>query len=162
MDALAAILTPEFGRSEWTDHEVGVALGRGKLVLPIRYAIDPYGLIAKYQGFQSKGRTVGEVAHAVFKAIMENTRTSARLLSCLTEQFTTADSVESALAKLELIEQAPEISAEIMSSIRERASAFSTKRLDDARYMESVSRFLLRNGTEPVQRTEKSSDDMPF
>jgi hypothetical protein len=29
MDALAAILTPGFKESNWTDHEVGVAIGRG-------------------------------------------------------------------------------------------------------------------------------------
>ncbi len=34
-DALAALLTPEFHESKWTDQEIGFALGRGTLVIPI-------------------------------------------------------------------------------------------------------------------------------
>lgn len=41
MDALAAILSEGFEKSKWTDQEIGVALGRNVLVLPIRYGIDP-------------------------------------------------------------------------------------------------------------------------
>lgn len=36
MDALTAVLTPDFDKSRWTDQEVGVAVGRGVLVIPIR------------------------------------------------------------------------------------------------------------------------------
>ena len=35
MDALAAILMPGFKESNWTDQEVGVAVGRGVLIIPI-------------------------------------------------------------------------------------------------------------------------------
>lgn len=35
MDALAVILTPKFNGSKWTDQEVGVAVGRAVLIIPI-------------------------------------------------------------------------------------------------------------------------------
>ena len=54
MDALAAILTPGFNESKWTDQEVGVAVGRGSLIIPIRKGMNPYGFIGKYQGMQGK------------------------------------------------------------------------------------------------------------
>lgn len=36
MHALAALLTPDYKASKWTDQEVGVALGRGVLVVPVK------------------------------------------------------------------------------------------------------------------------------
>ena len=52
MDLLVALLTPEFSESNWTDQEVGVAIGREVPVVPIRLGKDPYGFIGKYQAIQ--------------------------------------------------------------------------------------------------------------
>lgn len=54
MDALCAVLMPGFKESNWTDQEIGVAVGRSVLIIPIRKDLDPYGFIGKYQGFQSQ------------------------------------------------------------------------------------------------------------
>lgn len=35
MDALCAIVAPDFKNSNWCDQEVGIALGQRKLVIPI-------------------------------------------------------------------------------------------------------------------------------
>lgn len=51
MEALCAVLMPDFNKSKWTDQEVGVAVGREILIIPIRRDMDPYGFIGKYQGF---------------------------------------------------------------------------------------------------------------
>lgn len=67
MDALAAVLTPGFADSKWTDQEVGVAIGRDVLVIPVKRGLDPYGFIAKYQGFQAEGKSVREAAEGVFQ-----------------------------------------------------------------------------------------------
>lgn len=69
MEALAAILTPEFRESNWTDQETGVAIGGDVLVIPIMRGIDPYGLIAKYQGLQGAGKTVRQVADRLFRIL---------------------------------------------------------------------------------------------
>lgn len=47
--ALAAFLTPDLHESNWADQEIGFALGRNKLVLPIKVGMDPYGFISKVQ-----------------------------------------------------------------------------------------------------------------
>lgn len=47
MDALAAILMPGFKESDWTDQEIGVAIGRGVLVIPLIRGLTPYGFISK-------------------------------------------------------------------------------------------------------------------
>lgn len=41
MHAMAALITPDFHTSKWTDQEVGFALGRGTLVIPVRFANRP-------------------------------------------------------------------------------------------------------------------------
>lgn len=75
MDALAAILTPGFHESKWTDQEVGVAVGRELLIIPIRRGLDPYGFIAKFQGLQTSGKSVSQVADAVFGVLSSNSKT---------------------------------------------------------------------------------------
>ncbi len=49
-DAFVVLLTDDFPTSRWCDHEVGVAVGLGKLIVPVRRNIDPYGFIGRYQG----------------------------------------------------------------------------------------------------------------
>lgn len=87
MDALIAILTPEFPDSQWTDHEVGIAVGREVLVLPIRKGKDPYGFIGKYQGLQSHGKTVASVAEAVYRIFISNPKTADKLFGALVRQL---------------------------------------------------------------------------
>lgn len=96
MDALATILMPGFHESSWTDHEVGVAVGRDVLVIPIRRGLDPYGFIAKYQGLQATNKTVGQVASAIFNILLSNAKTKGKMIDCLIDQFLLSGTVEDA------------------------------------------------------------------
>lgn len=49
MDALVALLTEDYHDSNWTDQEVGVAMGRGVPLIAVRLGCDPYGLMGKSQ-----------------------------------------------------------------------------------------------------------------
>ena len=49
MDGFVALLTDRFHDSNWTDQEVGFALGRGVPIIAVRLGLDPYGFIAKFQ-----------------------------------------------------------------------------------------------------------------
>jgi TIR domain len=49
MDAFVALLTDNFHESDWTDQEVGYALGRGVPLIAVKLGRDPYGFIAKFQ-----------------------------------------------------------------------------------------------------------------
>lgn len=83
MQALAAILTPGFHESRWTDQEMGVAIGRGLLVVPIRRGLDPYGFIGKSQGLQAAGKTVGQVAEALYVVLAANAQTTGALADAI-------------------------------------------------------------------------------
>ena len=164
MDAMVAILAPNFGKSKWTDHEVGVALGRGKLVLPILYGIDPYGLLGKYQGFQGKNKSLPLVGEAVFSALLKNPKTSGRLAACFAEQLTKAESAEVATAKLTLLRRLEDLPSEYLTRIR-AAMVDREDLLRDQKLLQTVNAFLDSRGAEsirPKRTTSPQDDEIPF
>jgi len=50
MDVMVALLSEDFPDSDWTDQEVGVAIGREVPLIAIRLGRDPYGLMGQWQG----------------------------------------------------------------------------------------------------------------
>jgi hypothetical protein len=106
MDAMAAILTPDFPASRWTDQEVGWALGAGVYVLPIRRGLDPYGFIAQVQGIQGMNKTVSAVAEEVFVALLKQPTTRGRMLESLVVGFERSPSAAHAASNICLVERA--------------------------------------------------------
>ena len=71
MDALCAIVVPEFSGSKWCDQEVGIALGQHRLVISINKGANPYGFFGKFQALKSKS-TAPKMAKEVWKIISNN------------------------------------------------------------------------------------------
>lgn len=72
MNALCAILTPDFGESSWCDQECGYAFGRNVLTIPIEKGQLPYGMFGKIQAIKSEGKNAQQIAEKVFEAIVDN------------------------------------------------------------------------------------------
>ena len=68
-DALIAVLTKDFHASQWTDQEIGIALGHGKLVVPVMAGAKAYGFIEQFQEKKSVGLSTGQVADAIVEAV---------------------------------------------------------------------------------------------
>jgi len=49
MDVLIALLTDDFHESEWTDQEIGAAVGQSTPIIPVRMGCDPYGFVKRHQ-----------------------------------------------------------------------------------------------------------------
>jgi hypothetical protein len=50
MDALVALMTDDFHDSDWTDQEVGVAMGRSVPIISVKLGrLNPYGFIGRFQ-----------------------------------------------------------------------------------------------------------------
>jgi TIR domain len=103
MDALAAILMPGFEESNWTDQEVGVAVGRDVLVIPIRRGKDPYGFIGKYQGMQANGKSIGSVSEEIFKILSNHHKTKNNMAGCIADQIILSNDSEEAIKKCTLL-----------------------------------------------------------
>ena len=72
MNALCAILTPDFKESSWCDQECGYAFGRNVLTIPIEKGQLPYGMFGKIQAIKSEGKNAQQIAEKVFEAIVDN------------------------------------------------------------------------------------------
>jgi hypothetical protein len=72
MHALAALITPEFHASNWTDQEIGWALGRGVSVIPVHLGVDPYGFVGKIQAIKGSLDETSTLASNITKALLRN------------------------------------------------------------------------------------------
>lgn len=77
MNALCAILTPDFNKSNWCDQECGYAFGKNVLTIPIEKGQLPYGMFGKIQAIKSEGKSAQQVAESVFDAIVDNDKSRA-------------------------------------------------------------------------------------
>jgi hypothetical protein len=164
MDALAAILMPGFKESNWTDQEVGIAAGRGILVIPIIRGLDPYGFIAKYQGFHAAGKTISEVADGVFEILAKSPKTRARMLTCLVDTTLHAAQEDDAVEKLRRLQAVPDLPTAYIERLREGATTSAV--FAHAPALDALNKLLFAKGLQQVVRGESEAaaleDDIPF
>jgi TIR domain len=61
-DSLVALLHPNFHVSNWTDQEIGFAMGHGVPAFAVRFGQDPYGFIGRFQAFNGNGKDAATLA----------------------------------------------------------------------------------------------------
>jgi hypothetical protein len=106
MDALVALVCPGFLGSKWCDQEVGIALGRAKLVIPLRVGADPYGFMGKLQGLQTRGLDAASVASRIFDILIEHDQSYQRMTEALVERLSHSKSWDSSKRTIGLLEKA--------------------------------------------------------
>ena len=74
-DALVALLHPKFHQSNWTDQEIGFAMGRGVPVFSVRFGQDPYGFIGRFQAFAGDDGPEPELARQLFTVYQKHKQT---------------------------------------------------------------------------------------
>jgi len=78
-EALIALLRSDFHASNWTDQEIGFAMGRGVPTYSVRLGQDPYGFIGRFQAFNGNGKSAGQLARELFDAYRKNKETQRRM-----------------------------------------------------------------------------------
>jgi hypothetical protein len=123
-DALLAYLTPDFVGSKWTDQEVGVCIGKGKPIIPVRVGADPHGFLGKYQGAQGVGRDAASLAGEVARILRVNKRTERRYAEVLVDRLCEAYSYDNARTMFRQVQEIPTRlwTHEMMASARESAA----------------------------------------
>ena len=106
-DAMLPWLTPDFPASKWTDQEVGFALSRSILVIPVRLGLDPYGFIGKYQALQGVGKTVDIIIDEVVHAIATSELTASRFILPAAQAFAGAGSYNMARSTFKVLTELP-------------------------------------------------------
>ena len=121
MDALVALLTPGFHDSSWTNQEVGFAIGRNRLVIPIQFGLDPHGLIGKYQGLQGLNKKSFQLAKDIFAILAVNPLTAIQMGRGAAEQLSNAESYEAAKGAIERLEVCSKLDQESLEKIQKAA-----------------------------------------
>lgn len=163
MDALTVIVTEGLRDSAWADQEIGFALGRGRLVVPLRVGADPYGFIGKHQAvLVADGDRVDSVAEKVFQALRRNELTRARMTAALASLFAGSRSFDAARRNMGYLEEAELLSQELMAAIR-RAYDENSQVRECAGMDVRINALLNKHGFEGEMISEPpSDDDVPF
>lgn len=166
MDALCAVLMPGFKESNWTDQEVGIGIGRGILIIPIRKGLDPYGFIGKYQGFQSNGKNIDEVAEGIFLIISKNPKTRNKIISCLVDLLLLSNNKDEALQRINALSKIKDLPSEKLNHLINRFS--DNQNLYDPEIINNFNDLTSGYNIREVKLTEfekvttDDSDDLPF
>lgn len=104
-DALVALLHPNFHASNWTDQEIGFAMGRSIPVFSVRFGEDPYGFIGKFQAFNGTGKLASSLAQELFDAYRNHKQTKERMAEVLVRRFEESESFAQAKNRIGLLEQ---------------------------------------------------------
>jgi len=112
MDALIALLTEDFHESNWTDQEVGVAIGRRVPLIPVRLGRDPYGSMGKSQALSGCSLAdTDEMALKIFGLLYKHLPDKSQLFECAVVAYAAsesfADSARKVKCLLSLFENVP-------------------------------------------------------
>lgn len=161
MHAMAALLIPGFHESKWTDQEIGVALGRGVLVIPVRRGLDPYGFIGKSQGLQAGGKTVRQVAEALFIILAANSQTTGTIADAIVSLMLFAQTPDQARHWLGLLKRFERVPLTALHRLSEGALQAEALATSDTLFRE-VNELLQKYEFAPLvvpQKVESLPDD---
>ncbi|MBL4663271.1 MAG: toll/interleukin-1 receptor domain-containing protein [Flavobacteriaceae bacterium] len=157
MDALCAILMPGFNDSKWTDQEIGFALGRELLIIPVRKDLDPYGFIGKYQGIQAKGKNIGQVAKAIFNIISTHEKTKFIYISNIVDLLLLSNDITEIKNRINSINKINNFPIEKAKQIYERIT--ENKNFSKPEPLKLINAFFSKNGLEKISKSNFEHDD---
>jgi hypothetical protein len=160
MDALAALLSPDFRDSYWTDQEIGAAVGRGVLVIPLKQGTDPYGFIQKYQALDISGKKPSIVADEVFSILMSNSLTKTKLANSLANLIATASDAATARKYLKPLSRYPKL--DVTVCIRLKEGIENNEKLIQSHHLISQMNSLLRQNECEMIEGLTHNEDIPF
>lgn len=103
MDSLVALLSNDFPQSHWCDQEVGVAIGRKTLVIPMRFQMDPYGFIGKFQAITVRGKEIEAVCEEIFTILSSNPLSAQRIAESIVNKLCNSDSFSESIKTSNLL-----------------------------------------------------------
>jgi len=159
MHALVALITPDFHARRWTDQEIGWALGRGVLVIPVRMGADPYGFIGKYQGTPGAFSQTKALAKSIVNTLLAKEQTHGEMRRSLVRAFANSNSYITTQALSKLIVAIEDFSDDEKEALR--SACENNKYVADAYYVPDV---IYRAFGKPakLKQAEASTEEPPF
>ncbi len=165
MDALCAIVVPDFIKSQWCDQEVGIALGRRKLVISIDRGHVPYGFFGKYQALKSKDKSANEIACDVWTAIHTNEITKTTYFKKIVELILNAKNNNDAMHFISILGNCTEINKQHIENLHENWSSNSILFSSDV--ISSINPLFMKYGLTPITDISQlilptDQEELPF
>jgi TIR domain len=120
-ESLVALLHPEFHASNWTDQEIGFAMGRGVPVFGVQFGQTLYGFIGRFQAFAGNEKSAPVLAKELFDAYRKHKQTQRRMSEVLIGLFEQSESFAQAKSRIGYLEDLavwePSFSARLKSAV---------------------------------------------
>ncbi|MEW8442149.1 MAG: toll/interleukin-1 receptor domain-containing protein [Candidatus Thiodiazotropha taylori] len=101
MEVMLVLLTDDFHESEWTNQEVGYALGKGVPIICVKVgSVDPLGFIAPRQALKASYESIFDAAPIIQKALIDEIGQESRLKEVLIGAFINSNSYIAAMDSL--------------------------------------------------------------
>ena len=104
-DAMLALLHPGFHSSNWTDQEIGYAMGRQLLIVTADLGTTPYGFIGKFQAIAGTGGNPTQLARRLSETLRQHPQTLRRMAETTANYFAESPSFDEAKRRMSLLEQ---------------------------------------------------------
>jgi len=124
-EALIALLHDKFHASNWTDQEIGFAMGRRVPAFAVRLGETPYGFIGRFQAFNGNGKEAPELARELFDSFRKNKQTQRRMSEVLIALFEESGSFAEAKERVGYLEELDVWDASFSARIRSASESNS-------------------------------------
>ena len=104
-DALLALLHEGFHASNWTDQEIGFAMGRGVASFAVRLGQTPYGFIGRFQALNGNCKAAPALARELFDCYRKHKQTARKMSQAIVSQFEVSDSFAVAKERMGYLEE---------------------------------------------------------
>ena len=100
MEMMLVFITDRFFDSYWTNQEIGVALGRGVPIIPVKMQKhDPHGFISETQAIIGDLESPKTVADGIYKVLVEKLGQEERIRKATVQAFITASDFDEAASR---------------------------------------------------------------
>lgn len=145
-DAVACLLTRDFNASIWTQQEIGFAVGRDLLVIPVRLGADPTGFIGRHQGYSGSNASSQDMAKAIVQILSKSTSTRMKMAEALVTLFEKSDSYATSIHLVNTLDWITHWTPELLERVR-RAKEENSQVARAWDVPEHVDRILLAHDT---------------
>ncbi|HVE44869.1 MAG TPA: toll/interleukin-1 receptor domain-containing protein [Gammaproteobacteria bacterium] len=135
-DAFVPILTKDFMGSEWTDQEVGIAIGVRANIFPVSAdSVLPYGFIKKYQSYfpvrdgvqgdpeQWSNMFITEFGKNLFELLLKDPKTRNRMIEAMVTRIETSTNYNHTNNLMPYLSQIPQLPGTLVDHLE---SAYQT------------------------------------
>ena len=166
-NCLVAIITPKFIESNWTDQEVGIAVGLNKFIIPVKKGENPYGFVSKYQAIDSNNRNSYDISLMIVKALFGSEITRHDYFKALSKRMTNKFHSEETMPLIDLLVQfkthCKKIYVGLLYKFIQEIETFDIDTTKKVTKLNKVFKSLGYNEVVlPTHITTINTDDLPF